>query len=80
MVSLSGEKVYPEGSIIELPLSLGERKKAIARIEEFVVINSPSTYNAILGRLAIYHFNAVPLTYHKVMKFPTPNGIASVVG
>lgn len=40
LVGFSGEKVYLEGSI-ELPLSLGEGKKVVTMVKEFVVVDDP---------------------------------------
>lgn len=38
---------------------------------EFVVIDSPSPYNVIMGRTWITKLGAVPSTYHQKIKFPT---------
>lgn len=55
LVGFSGERVYPKGSI-KLPIKLGQGEASVTRIEEFVVINRPTVYNAILGRPAIHGF------------------------
>lgn len=72
LVGFSGERLHLEGSI-ELPLTLGEGKEDVTRIEEFMVIDGLLAYNTILGRLAIHNIRAVPFTYHQTMKFPTLN-------
>ncbi|XP_074355747.1 uncharacterized protein LOC141695398 [Apium graveolens] len=41
----------------------------------FQVLKAASTYNAIIGRIGIHAFKAVPSTYHMVLKFPTRNGV-----
>lgn len=69
LIYFSGKRVYPEGSI-ELSLTLEEGKEAVTQVEEFVVVDGPLAYNAILGRPAIYYFH----TYHQVMKSPLPMG------
>lgn len=79
LVDFSNERVYLEGSI-ELPLISREGQEAVTRIDEFVVVDDPSAYNAILGRSTIHYFRAVPSTYLQVMKFPTRNGMGTVVG
>ncbi|XP_010412729.1 PREDICTED: uncharacterized protein LOC104699079 [Camelina sativa] len=47
---------------------------------KFVVIVAPPVYNAILGVLWIYAMQAVPLTYHLCIKFPTTTGIRTLYG
>ena len=37
----------------------------------FVVLDSPSAYNVILGRPWIHDMRAVPSTFHQVIRFPT---------
>lgn len=49
-------------------------------VEEFVVVDGPSAYNAILERPAIHNFKVVPSTYHQVMMFPIRNEMGSMVG
>ena len=41
----------------------------------FVVLDSPSTYNVILGRLLIHAMRAIPSTFHQVIRFPTKWGV-----
>lgn len=36
----------------------------------FSVLDCPSVYNVILGRLQIHEMKAVPSSYHQVVKFP----------
>jgi len=37
----------------------------------FIVLDSPSAYNVILGRPGIHDMRAVPSTFHQVIRFPT---------
>ena len=46
----------------------------------FIVVNSFSSYTAILGRLWIHAMGAVPSTLHVKVKFHTEHGIATVRG
>ncbi|KAI3730092.1 hypothetical protein L6452_18768 [Arctium lappa] len=52
--------------------------KGINKQTRFSVIDCSSTYNIILGRPWIHDMKAVPSTYHKTMKFPTPWGIQEI--
>jgi len=49
------------------------RQKTI--MVKFLVINRPSTYNTILGRVTLSELKAVTSTPHLSMKFPTDEGI-----
>ena len=44
-------------------------------IVEFLVVDKPSVYNIILGKLTLNALKAVVSTCYLVMKFPTPNGV-----
>ena len=44
----------------------------------FLVVDSPSVYNTIIGRETLHTFWAVTSTYHMLLKFPTINGIGVV--
>ncbi|KAL0394802.1 UNVERIFIED_CONTAM: hypothetical protein Slati_4446400 [Sesamum latifolium] len=47
---------------------------------KFLVVDVPSAYNVILGRLTVNAFQAVISTYHMKIKFPTPGGVGEVQG
>ncbi|XP_062093881.1 uncharacterized protein LOC133799907 [Humulus lupulus] len=44
----------------------------------FLVVDSPSAYNVILGRPWIHEMEAVPSTYHQVLRFPTKWGVTEI--
>uniref|UniRef100_A0A803NK71 Uncharacterized protein n=1 Tax=Cannabis sativa TaxID=3483 RepID=A0A803NK71_CANSA len=47
----------------------------------FVVVDCPIAYNAILGRLALVDFRAIPAIRHLCLKFPTQEvGVGTVRG
>ncbi|XP_013617457.1 PREDICTED: uncharacterized protein LOC106323968 [Brassica oleracea var. oleracea] len=47
---------------------------------KFLVVDSESAYNMILGRPWIHDMGAVPSTLHQIVKFPTPWGIRAIRG
>jgi hypothetical protein len=47
---------------------------------EFIVIQAPSPYNAIMGRDWLYRMKAVPSTLHQKLRFPTKDGVMEVNG
>ena len=64
LIGFAGETTYSLGSI-ELAVTAGE----IRKIVEFIVIDRPAPFNAILGRPWLYSMEAVPSTYHQCLKF-----------
>lgn len=57
---------------------LGTTSKAVQLSTTFVVVATPSAYNAILRRPSLNSARAVVSTAHLLMKFPTPHGIGEV--
>ncbi|KAL6969458.1 hypothetical protein U1Q18_052752 [Sarracenia purpurea var. burkii] len=74
LVGFTGEKVYPLGTI-QLPVTLGDGQIKATQMLTFLVVDSPSAYNIILGRTALNQFQAVSSTYHLVFKFPAEGGV-----
>ena len=75
----SGEKVLPLGSI-QLVLTLGEPPCQATTTTRFLIIDSPSAYNMLLGRPSLNVIKAIPSEYHMIIKFPTVNGVGTVRG
>ncbi|GFS29200.1 hypothetical protein Acr_00g0005780 [Actinidia rufa] len=48
--------------------------------QDFIMVDCPSPYNAILGRPTLGGIKAITSTYHLKMKFPTLTGIGEVKG
>ena len=69
----AGQTTYSLGSI-ELAVTAGEIKKIV----EFIVIDRPAPFNAILGRPWLYSMKAVPSTYHQCLKFSIPKGVETI--
>ena len=79
MRGFSGEKVLPLGSI-QLVLTLGDPPCQETTTVRFLVIDAPSAYNVLLGRLSLNAIKVIPSAYHMVIKFPTTNGVGIVRG
>ncbi|GFY95143.1 hypothetical protein Acr_10g0005280 [Actinidia rufa] len=47
---------------------------------DFIVVDCPSPYNAILGRPTLGGIKAIISTYHLKLKFSTPTGIGEIKG
>ena len=73
LVGFNGHVSYAKGKV-RLMVTLGTCVVPI----EFMVVDTDSPYNIILGRNWIHKMKAVPSTYHQLIKFPTPSGIMQV--
>ncbi|XP_073061959.1 uncharacterized protein [Primulina eburnea] len=79
LFGFAGHAVYPEGEIA-LPLTLGTGDLRKTVITAFTVVDTPSSYNVILGRPAINEMRAVASTYHQKIKFPVKGQVGEVKG
>ncbi|XP_028123607.1 uncharacterized protein LOC114320741 [Camellia sinensis] len=73
LVSFTSQPEWPLGRIV-LPVVVGTKTLQI----EFLVINTSSPYNAILGHPWIHRMEAVLLTYHQLIRFPTEHGVEQI--
>ena len=72
LVGFDGEAVYSDG-VIQLPLVLGKGSRTSQVILDILVADVPAAYNIILERSGLNAFQAIPSTYHMMMKFPIAN-------
>ena len=75
LIGFAGETTYSLGSI-EHAVTAGEVRKII----EFIVIDRPAPFNAILGRPWLYSMKTFPSTYHQCLNFPTAKGVETIRG
>ncbi|GJS86691.1 hypothetical protein Tco_0769327 [Tanacetum coccineum] len=78
LVGFSREVSYPTGTI-NLNVTMGEPERLRTIPMEFAVVKSHSPYNVILGRTGLRSLGDVASTIHSMIKFPTANGIATVI-
>jgi hypothetical protein len=75
-----GNAAVPLGSVV-LPVTFGEtRENYRTEYIKFEVTDFETSYHAILGRLAIAKFMAVPHYTYLVLKMPSPTGVLSLQG
>ena len=74
-----GDSVTPMGVIL-LPMTLGEYPRQSLVMADFLVIDQPSEFNAVLGRPSLRELRAITSICHLLMKFPTPNGVGEFSG
>ena len=70
LVSFSGDKVYPKG-IVTLTVTAGSHPFLVTNRQNFLVVDSPSSYNVIIGRPTFNRWKAATSTYCLKVKFPT---------
>ncbi|KAJ3686609.1 hypothetical protein LUZ61_015773 [Rhynchospora tenuis] len=79
LVGFTGDKLKPMGTI-DLDVVYGESPRTAVATIRFIVVDTPSAYNAILGRTALNAIEAIASTAHLMIKFPTPHGVGLVRG
>ena len=72
-------KVQPVGTI-SLSVVVEAYPRQITKDVNFLVVDCPSSYNAIIGRPTLNSWKAVTSTYHLSFKFPTEHGVGQVQG
>ena len=75
LVSFNTQSHWPLG-IVTLKIQVVSQKL----VTEFVVVDIPSPYNAIVGRDWLHRMNGVASTLHQVIKFVTPWGEGTLCG
>ncbi|KAM6555168.1 hypothetical protein CsatB_015930 [Cannabis sativa] len=75
----TGSGMAPAG-LIKLPLTVGTTPKSVTIMALFVVLDTISPYNALIGRPTLYDLKAVTSIFHLLVKFPTKGGIGYLKG
>ena len=79
LVSFTRDRIVPKG-IVTLTMMAGTYSAQVTKEVDFLNIDCPSTYNIILGRLALNRLRATTSTYYLKVKFPTAHGIGEIKG
>ncbi|GAV79053.1 hypothetical protein CFOL_v3_22518 [Cephalotus follicularis] len=79
LVGFTGETIHPLGSI-NLSVVAGTVPRQTQVEMTFMVVDTPSPYNAIVGRPGLNLLEAIVSTRHLLMKFPTRFGVGKVRG
>ena len=77
LISFSGDKVYPRG-IVTLTVTAGSYPFQVTNKYNILVVDSPSSYNVIIGRPTFNRWKAATSTYCLKVKFLTEQGIDEV--
>ncbi|PIN05785.1 hypothetical protein CDL12_21672 [Handroanthus impetiginosus] len=80
-MDLGRVKMEPvQTALIILPLTLGKSADAKTKMVRFLIMDTLSTYNAILSRPVLNFFQAVPSTYHQKIKYPVDGRVGEIRG
>ncbi|RZS11289.1 hypothetical protein BHM03_00042606 [Ensete ventricosum] len=74
LTGFTGDSISPLGTTT-LPLTIGKEPCTKTLMVVFVVVDLPSTYNAIIGRPTLNRLRAMVSTFHRSMKFLTNAGV-----
>ncbi|XP_073137439.1 uncharacterized protein [Henckelia pumila] len=77
LYGFTGHALQPLGQIV-LPLSIGSGEQRITKMACFTVVDTPSSFNGILGCPALSDFRAIASTYHQKLKFPSGKEVGVV--
>ncbi|GFY87858.1 hydroxypyruvate reductase [Actinidia rufa] len=77
LVGFGGNTTHPLGWI-KLPVTLGTEPHQTTVWQDFILVDCPSPYNAILSRPTLGGTKAITSTYHLKMKFPTSTGVGEI--
>ena len=61
-------------------LTLGDPPCQVTTAVRFLIVDTPSAYNILLGRPSLNSIRAIPSAYHMVIKFHTVNRVGMVRG
>ncbi|KAL8136225.1 hypothetical protein AgCh_010718 [Apium graveolens] len=75
-----GNNLVPIQGTLYLPVIFGSAPNQVTHLIKFYVINTPSSYNGIIGRSALTRIQAITSISHLKIKFSTPTEIEEVKG
>ena len=61
-------------SMIKLVVAIGEHPQVSTVVIEFLIVDYPSAFNGMIGRLVLKVLKVVTSIYHLTRKFPTAEG------
>ncbi|XP_010667289.1 uncharacterized protein LOC104884349 [Beta vulgaris subsp. vulgaris] len=73
VIGFTGASVTPEG-LVSLPVRIGDDDEARDVMTEFLVVDVPGAYNAIIGRSLIHDVQGIVSAYHLTMSYVTNEG------
>jgi hypothetical protein len=78
-ILVPSKSAHPLGTVV-LPVTFGTRENYRTEFIKFEVANFESSYDAILGRLALAKFMAVPHYVYLLLNMPGQSGVLTIRG
>ncbi|XP_074361613.1 uncharacterized protein LOC141701885 [Apium graveolens] len=75
-----GHNLVPIQGTLYLLVIFGTAPNQVTHVINFYVINTPSSYNGIIGRSALTMMQAITSISHLKIKFPTSTGVGEIKG
>ncbi|XP_074346155.1 uncharacterized protein LOC141684918 [Apium graveolens] len=75
-----GHNLVPIQGTLYIPVIFGTALNQVTHVIKFYVINTPSSYNEIIGRSALTMMQVINSISHLKIKFPTPTGVGEIKG
>ena len=66
----ANQPIWPKG-VITLPITIDQWEHTVTVMANFLMVDQPSAYNAIIGRPLMKRINMVSTIYCLIVKFPT---------
>lgn len=63
---------------VELIMKVDSHLTKVIVFTNFLMVDTPSVYNIIIGRLNLNALRAIASTYHLAMKFPIATGVSVI--
>ena len=79
LIGFTGDSLQPEG-LIQMRVEFGTASRVTSVMTDFLVVDAPSAYNAILGRSTLNAIGAIISPSHLKLKFHTDEGIGEECG
>ena len=64
--------------VITLPITIDQKEHTVTVMADFLVVDQPSAYNAIIRRPLMKKTNMVSTVYCLTVKFPTPTRVGYI--
>lgn len=79
LYGFSGHSIQPHGGV-KLLVTIGSHLAQATVMNNFLIVDTPEVYNAIIGKLTLNTLQAITSKYHLVLKFSTLARVEVVCG
>ena len=73
----ANQSIWAKG-VITLPIRIGQGEHIVTKMVDFLVVDQPSVYIAIIDRPLMKKINMVSMVYYIMIKFSTPTEVGYI--